>query len=144
MDQDSTTALHPAERRTEPRCRGKRDRPLIAGYAERVSQAVARIEIDLKARRFGAAQCAIQELERQCSEVSQITDDTALADTSLADHPRILALLERQFSCLYVGELRAIEMDRMANTKLIGRERMRILADFLGSIDLGLPTDSDQ
>lgn len=134
MDAEPVRALSADERRAEGRCRGKRSRPASSSYDRRVEDALNRLRIDLGRRNFGAARSAIAALEAAQHEV-EITDSTPLVDTSLADRPRLIEQLEREFGARFVGDLKAIPRARLKHTPRIGPTCLAAICDLLDSLD---------
>lgn len=131
---DAGKALSAAERRAGGRCRGKRQRPISSAYDRRVEVALNRLRIDLDHRNFGAARATIADLEAGQHEV-EMTDSTPLVETSLADRPRLIEQLEREFGARYIGDLKAIPRVSLKHTPRIGATCLSAICDFLESLD---------
>lgn len=134
MDAEPGRALSAKERREEGRCRGKRQRPISSAYDRRVEVSLNRIRIDLDHRNFDAARSAIAALEATQHE-GEMTDSTPLVETSLADRPRLIEQLEREFGARFVGDLRGIPLVRLKHTPRIGPTCLAAICDLLDSLD---------
>lgn len=134
MDAEPVRALSAKERREEGRCRGKRNRPKSSSYDGRVEVAMSRLRIDLEHRNFGAARSTIAALEEGMNEC-EMDDSTPLVETSLADRPRLIEQLEREFGARYIGDLKAIPRVRLKHTPRIGPTCLAAIYDLLDSLD---------
>lgn len=142
MDADLSRALSADERRAEGRCRGKRSRPASSSYDRRVEDALNRLRIDLGRRNFGAARSTIAALEEALYEC-EMDDSTPLVETSLADRPRLIEQLEREFGARYIGDLKAIPRVRLKHTPRIGPTCLTAIQEFLDSLDDESETETD-
>lgn len=142
MDAEPGRALSAKERREEGRCRGKRSRPASSSYDRRVEEAMNRLRIDLGRRNFGAARSTIAALEEALHEC-EMDDSTPLVETSLADRPRLIEQLEREFGARFVGDLKAIPRVRLKHTPRIGPTCLAAICDLLDSLDDESETETE-